>query len=114
MANHTSGFNVATYVSWREELSGLCGLTEEDVQAALNILSVSKSESEIQRHFDIMKANYNGYMFAPSSKAQQVFNTNTCLEYLQVSCKTKKACFCYGMIADLVRYHYHLHYCYWC
>ncbi|KAK5822985.1 hypothetical protein F5H01DRAFT_401412 [Linnemannia elongata] len=83
MANHTSGFNVATYVSWWEELSGLCGLTEEDVHAALNLLSVSKSEIEIQRHFDIMKANYNGYMFAPPSKVQQVFNTNTCLEYLQ-------------------------------
>ncbi|OAQ23951.1 hypothetical protein K457DRAFT_903587 [Linnemannia elongata AG-77] len=68
MADHTSGFNVATYVSWREELSGLCGLTE-DVHAALNLLSVSKSEIEIQRHFDIMKANYNGYMFAPSSKS---------------------------------------------
>ncbi|KAF9117510.1 hypothetical protein BGX30_005406 [Mortierella sp. GBA39] len=83
MADHTSGFNVATYVSWREELSGLCGLTEEDVYAALNLLSVSKSEIEVQCHFDIMKANYIGYTFASSSKVQQVFNTNTCLEYLE-------------------------------
>ncbi|KAF9537232.1 hypothetical protein EC957_008604 [Mortierella hygrophila] len=70
MADHTSGFNVATYVSWREELFGLCGLTEEDVYAALNLLSVSKPEIEVQLHFDIMKANYNGYSFARSSNIQ--------------------------------------------
>ncbi|KAG0305521.1 hypothetical protein BGZ98_004001 [Dissophora globulifera] len=82
MADHTSGFNVATFISWREELSGLCGLTEEDVYAALKLLSVSKPELDIQDHFGIMKANYNGYLFAPSGKVH-VFNTNTCFEYLQ-------------------------------
>ena len=95
MADHTGGFNVATYISWREELSGLCSLTEEDVYAALNLLSVSKPELDIQRHFDIMKYNYNGYLFAPSSKVQHVFNTNTCLEYLEVSRNTRMTCFRY-------------------
>jgi hypothetical protein len=90
MADHTSGFNIATYVSWREELSGLCGLTENGVNAALNLLNVSKPEIDTHQQFDIMKANYNGYIFAPSSKIQPVFNTNTCLEYLEVSLNFKK------------------------
>ncbi|KAG0337738.1 hypothetical protein BG000_005031 [Podila horticola] len=85
MADHTSGFNVATYVSWREELSGLCGLREEDVLAALRLTNVCKSEDEILNHFEIMKANYDGYNFAELSQAPHVFNTNTCLEYLEVS-----------------------------
>ncbi|KAF9385135.1 hypothetical protein BGX21_001137 [Mortierella sp. AD011] len=82
MADHTSGFNVATYVSWRKELSGLCGLTEEDVLAALRLPGVCKSEDEVQKHFEIMKTNYDGYNFAELGKALHVFNTNTCLEYL--------------------------------
>ncbi|KAF9343265.1 hypothetical protein BGX34_007009, partial [Mortierella sp. NVP85] len=61
MADNTSGFNVATYVSWRKNLSGLCGLTEEDVLAALRLPRVCKSEDEVLRHFKIMKDNYHGY-----------------------------------------------------
>ncbi|KAF9176798.1 hypothetical protein BGZ51_009646 [Haplosporangium sp. Z 767] len=83
MADHTSGFNVATYVSWRQGLSGLCGLTEEDVLAALNQPGVCKSKDEISKHFDIMKINYNGYNFAELGEVPHVFNTNTCLEYLE-------------------------------
>ncbi|KAI8344981.1 hypothetical protein B0O80DRAFT_38271 [Mortierella sp. GBAus27b] len=89
MADHTSGFNIATYVSWDENLSGLCGLTEEDVLAALKLPHVCKSEDEVLRHFEIMKDNYDGYRFAPSSQAPHVFNTNTCLEYLQSLVKGK-------------------------
>ncbi|KAF8984472.1 hypothetical protein BGZ46_007936 [Entomortierella lignicola] len=82
MADHTSGFNIATYVSWRKELSGLCGLTEEDVLAALRLPSVCKSKYEVQKHFKIMKSHYDGYNFAELGKAPHVFNTNACLEYL--------------------------------
>ncbi|KAF9176761.1 hypothetical protein BGZ50_009714 [Haplosporangium sp. Z 11] len=83
MADHTSGFNVATYVSWRQGLSGLCGLTEEDVLAALNQPGICKSKDEISKHFDIMKINYNGYNFTELGEVPHVFNTNTCLEYLE-------------------------------
>ncbi|KAF9381304.1 hypothetical protein CPC16_009905 [Podila verticillata] len=82
MADHTSGFNVATNVSWWKEYSGLCGLTEEDVKAALKLPSVCESEEEIAKHLKIMKENYNGYNFVESGTAPHIFNTNTCLEYL--------------------------------
>ncbi|KAF9351659.1 hypothetical protein BGX26_010372 [Mortierella sp. AD094] len=83
MADHTSGFNVETNVSWREELSGLCGLTEGDVFAALRLPSVCKSDDEVQKRFEIMKTNYYGYKFTELGQAPRVFNTNTCLEYLE-------------------------------
>ncbi|KAK3809463.1 MAG: hypothetical protein J3Q66DRAFT_405465 [Benniella sp.] len=79
----TSGLNVATHVSWSRKLSGLCGLTEEDVLAALRLPNVCNSEDEVLRHFKVMKDNYYGYRFAPSSQVPHVFNTNTCLDYLQ-------------------------------
>ncbi|KAG0196105.1 hypothetical protein BGX28_000135, partial [Mortierella sp. GBA30] len=85
MADHTSGFNVATYITWREEMSGLCGLTSEDVLAALRLPNVCKSEDDVQNHFNVMKSNYNGYCFVEMGDAPHVFNTNTCLEYLEAS-----------------------------
>jgi hypothetical protein len=94
MADNTGGgFNVATYVSWHKKLSGLCGLTEEDVRAALEQPSVCKSPDEIQKHFEIMKANYDGYNFVEMGQTAHVFNTNTCLEYLQVSSQPQKSLF---------------------
>ncbi|KAF9368743.1 hypothetical protein CPB97_004296 [Podila verticillata] len=83
MADHTSGFNIATYVTWHEEMSGLCGLTTEDVLSALRLPNVCRSEDEVQNHFGIMKNNYDGYCFVEMGEAQHVLNTNTCLEYLE-------------------------------
>ncbi|KAI8344978.1 hypothetical protein B0O80DRAFT_534669, partial [Mortierella sp. GBAus27b] len=80
MSDHTSGFNVATYVSWDEELSSLCGLTEEDVLAALEQCGPN---IDVQGHLETMKTHYNGYNFVEVGGASCVFNTNTCLEYLQ-------------------------------
>ena len=86
MADHTSGFNVATNVSFEEELSGLCGLSHEDVRAALQLPGVCNSEiSKVQKHFDVMEKYFDGYHFYQHDKVPLVFNTNTCLEYLQVS-----------------------------
>ncbi|KAF9586199.1 hypothetical protein BGW38_008636 [Lunasporangiospora selenospora] len=84
MADYTSGFNVATYVSWHHQLFSLCDLTKEDVFAALSLPGVCKSEDEIQAHFKTMKVYYNGYNFAELRKVPHVFNTNTCLKYLQM------------------------------
>ncbi|GJJ77513.1 hypothetical protein EMPS_09872 [Entomortierella parvispora] len=82
MADPTSGFNVAQDISWEVEFSGLCGLTEEDIYAALRLLRESRPQLDVDKHLDIMKVHYNGYVFAPSCEALHVFNTNTCFEYL--------------------------------
>ena len=86
MADHTSGFNIATNVSFKRELSGLCGLSHEDVRAALQLPGLCGSDvSQVQEHFDIMEHYFDGYHFYRYGEVPLVFNTNTCLEYLQVS-----------------------------
>lgn len=83
LADNTSGFNVARFVSWRPEVAGFCGLTEADVAAALAL--VSESAVEAEKHLKIMRDHYNGYNFVPGGQGPLTYNTNTCLEYLEVS-----------------------------
>src|SRR5690349_3009833 len=59
LADNTSGFNVARFVSWIPEVAGFCGLTEADVAAALAL--VSESAVEAEKHLKIMRDHYNGY-----------------------------------------------------
>ncbi|RUS15345.1 hypothetical protein BC937DRAFT_92562 [Endogone sp. FLAS-F59071] len=80
MADVTSGFNIATNISSKRELAGLCGLSSGDVRSALKTFC---SNGEVEKHFRIMVRHYNGYSFSPYTAAQRAFNTNTCLEYLQ-------------------------------
>ncbi|KAF9420186.1 hypothetical protein BGZ76_004124 [Entomortierella beljakovae] len=85
MADFTSGFNSATFVSWDEKLSGLCGLTKLDVIAALTGIANLKQHNDdfVQTHLEIIQSYYNGYNFVEQGSAMNVLNTNTCLEYLQ-------------------------------
>ncbi|KAF9204999.1 hypothetical protein BGZ49_004606 [Haplosporangium sp. Z 27] len=83
MVDHSGRFNdVATYISWHKEFSGLCGLSEEEVLAALRLPEVCKSEDDVQHHFKIMKDNYGGYNFVEKGQGQEAFITNVCLDYL--------------------------------
>ncbi|RUS31429.1 hypothetical protein BC938DRAFT_477841, partial [Jimgerdemannia flammicorona] len=84
LADQTSGFNIAMNVSNDPLLSGLCGLSREDVLAALNLRDVCGfNDEEVKKHFDEMERYFNGYRFAPNAGIPRVFNTNTSLEYLQ-------------------------------
>ncbi|KAF9911366.1 hypothetical protein EC991_003931 [Linnemannia zychae] len=83
LVDNTSGFNVAQYVSWEPELAGFCGLTEADVIAALALKKVCESTAEAEKHLKIMRDHYNGFNFVPGGQGPLVYNTNTCLEYLQ-------------------------------
>lgn len=78
----TNDFNVEKDVSFRDTLSGLCGLNRDDVKAALRILPDVDSVDEELSH---LTAFVNGYHFCYYNKVDTVFNTTTCLEYLQVS-----------------------------
>lgn len=86
MADHTSGFNIARNVSHEKILSALCGLSHKDVYAALKLPNMLFDDKEAQRQFKIMERYFNGYRFFGDGEVDPVFNTNTCLEYLQVNC----------------------------
>ena len=83
LVDNTSGFNIAVNMSFEEELSGLCGLSRADITAALK--KICKTEADISRHVEILSKYANGYHFCHDRKTEPVFNTDTSLEYLQVS-----------------------------
>jgi hypothetical protein len=85
LVGYTSRFNVAQYVSWEPKFAGICGLTEADVVAALALEKVCRSTAKAAKHLNIMRDHFNGYNFVPGGHGPLIYNTNACLEYLQVS-----------------------------
>ncbi|KAF8539122.1 hypothetical protein BDD12DRAFT_114393 [Trichophaea hybrida] len=67
LTHMTSGFNIERNVSFDAELSGLCGLTREDLQAALGLIppgKVTKNNDEItQTHIKHLTTLANGLQF---------------------------------------------------
>jgi Predicted AAA-ATPase len=82
-----SGFNVAQNLSFDNELAGLCGLTSTDIKTALKKVLGEDSEA-YQRHLSIMTKSFNGFYFCRQVGAETVYNTETCLSYLQVRTDT--------------------------
>jgi hypothetical protein len=78
-----SGFNVATYLSSDEDVAGLCGLTRVDIEAALKEIYGSDLEA-YRKHLSDMTTYLNGYHFCNEKTVETVYNTETCLAYLQV------------------------------
>ena len=84
LADNTSGFDAARFVSWEPALAGFCGLKEADVAAALAMEKVCGTTAEAEKHLKIMRDHYSGFNFVPGGQEPLTYNTNTCLEYLQV------------------------------
>jgi hypothetical protein len=77
-----SSFGVSRNISFDEDVSGLCGLTRSDIQAALGVCGLN-SEA-YHRHLLTMTEHFNGYNFCDEKKVEIVYDTDTCLSYLQV------------------------------
>jgi hypothetical protein len=80
LSGYGSAFNVATNVSFHQNLAGLCGLTNSDLKDALERIC---KDSEIREHLQIMTKSFNGYHFCNYKTVETVYNTETCLAYLQ-------------------------------
>lgn len=83
LVDNTSGFNIAVNMSFEKEVAGLCGLTRADIAAALQV--ICDSETKIAEHLTELTKYANGYHFCQNDKVEPMFNTDTGLEYLQVS-----------------------------
>ncbi|RPB19292.1 DUF1703-domain-containing protein [Terfezia boudieri ATCC MYA-4762] len=83
-----SAFNVARNLSFHKDLAGLCGLTSSDLEAAL--IGIYE-DPEVYDHFLLqMTEFYNGYHFCRSKTVKTVYNTETCLAYLQCRIEGEK------------------------
>ncbi|KAF8537832.1 hypothetical protein BDD12DRAFT_201139 [Trichophaea hybrida] len=83
LAGVSSGFNIQRNVSFLNALSGLCGLTREDVKAALGKLPSHDSIDSVEKELSHLTDFVNGYHFCANGKVDTVFNTTTCMEYFQ-------------------------------
>lgn len=83
LANNTTGFNIAVNMSFKNYVAGLCGLTHDHVQAALE--KVCPFKPDVVTHLEKLTRYANGYHFCRSAKTETLFNTDTCFEYNLVS-----------------------------
>lgn len=93
LADHTSGYNIQKNISFDHSVAGLCGLKKDDVSAALNVILKHRSlashsfteDTQSQKYMKEMVDYFNGYHFCNYQRVDSVFNTTTCLGYLQVN-----------------------------
>ena len=92
LSHVTSGFNIQANVSFDYRLAGLCGLTRGDINHAFSLLRPKKAaenealppaESSNDGGIDNLANQANGYHFCRNRTVETVFNTTTCMEYLQ-------------------------------
>jgi hypothetical protein len=76
-----SAFNVARNVSFDKDLAGLCGVTYSDLEDALK--GICKDPEARNRFLSEITKFFNGYHFCKESTVGTVYNTETCLAYLQ-------------------------------
>ena len=82
LAGIGSGFNVAKNLSSSANVAGLCGLTRADIEAALEKVCGSDVDA-YKTHLQDMTMHLNGYHFCNHKTLETVYNTDTCLAYLQ-------------------------------
>jgi hypothetical protein len=81
-----SAFNVAANLSFHPHLAGLCGLTYSDLIKVLKeICKDGKPDKpdKPDKHLSEMTKSFNGYHFCKIQTVETVYNTETCLAYLQ-------------------------------
>ena len=83
LAGVGSGFNVARDISFDEDVAGLCGLTRKDIEASLK-KACGSDINAYETHLSVVTRYYNGYHFCNERTVDTVYNTETCLTYLQV------------------------------
>jgi hypothetical protein len=77
----TSGFNIARNVSGYQELSTLCGFTEDELQSVLPRLGRQMSAEIAGNAMQAMRTWYNGYRFSADSE-EPVYNPTNSLYFL--------------------------------
>ena len=78
-----SGFNIAQNISFDPNFASICGLTTDDVVAALKLL-FKEDEEMVKEHLAKLQYYTNGYHFSNTKSVPKVFNTDTVMWYLKV------------------------------
>ncbi|MCL0100974.1 ATP-binding protein, partial [Peptococcaceae bacterium] len=87
MDDLTSGFNIAQNLTLKIELNEMMGFTEQEVKCMLERLDIKLKSPENQRELsideilEILKKNYNGYLFNEEAK-ERIYNPSMLLCFL--------------------------------
>lgn len=88
MSDITSGLNICENVYLYEELSTLCGFTEDEILGLLSELKSTVGASwTVLEAAEMMRVWYNGYRFAPSAQ-EAVYNPTLALYFLKHLART--------------------------
>jgi hypothetical protein len=87
LSNLGSAYNVARNLSFDRDLAGLCGLTYSDLEDAL--MGIYKDPKAYNGFLPEMTKFFNGYHFCKDETVGTVYNTETCLAYLQCRIERK-------------------------
>jgi len=87
LSDIVSGYNIGRNLSFDKDLAGLCGLTRADIEAALKEICGSDLDT-YQNHLSTMTEFFNGHHFCDEEKVETIYNTMTCLSFLQVRSNT--------------------------
>jgi len=87
MSDLTSGLNMAENVSQARSLNGLCGFTEDELEALLDAFAEERREAgespvSTVETLDMMRTWYNGYRFAETA-GEKIYNPTLVLYFLK-------------------------------
>jgi hypothetical protein len=91
MSDVTSGFNISENISQDLIFNNMVGFTQEEVETAVDYYIEQKivPTEDRERVLEVMKKNYDGYLFSPEA-SQSVYNSNSVLYLLNQYTKNKK------------------------
>lgn len=76
----TSGFNITTKITNKPQFNAMCGFTDEEVEQAIEMAGITGNQ--IEKTFNKMKENYDGYQFSKATK-EHLFNSTLVMYYLK-------------------------------
>jgi hypothetical protein len=85
MSDVTSGFNIDRNISQAPLFNDMVGFTQEEVETAVDYYIGHKvvAVKDRERMLEIMKKNYDGYLFSPNAR-ESVYNSNSVLYLLDM------------------------------
>jgi hypothetical protein len=91
MSDVTSGFNIDENISQDSLFNNMVGFAQEEVETAVDyyISHNVVPQEDRERVLEVMKINYDGYLFSPEA-SESVYNSNSVLYLLNQYIKHKK------------------------
>lgn len=110
MSDITSGYNIAENIYLNPAFNDLCGFHENEIEKALKTISAEcgLKEKGASDALDIMRAYYNGYMFAPNVK-EPVYNPTLAIYFMKAfsaTCKYPRKMLDSNLAADEAKLQY--------